>query len=163
VFRKFTDRRFENLAELFGDEWRLREQIDGLTKWLRDHPDALDPTQQWVGDIGFCVRGDAAGGRLAISRELMAMCTRSNLEIMLSEYLGDAQQAAAADERRDVRSASRSPSRIHYTHEDQLEEEERLQAECEMPDCIEAWQDRPNDESIAREAYPEDSPRGRPR
>ncbi len=88
VIRKLNDEGLENLVELVGDEWRLRELIEALEDWLRSHPDTLDPQHEWVADIGFCVREDARGGGPPITRELMAMCLRANLEIWLSEYPG---------------------------------------------------------------------------
>jgi hypothetical protein len=85
-----VDGRFTHYEELLPDEWRLRELVEALEAWLEVSPPRLDPTLQWVADIGFCVRADAAGGGPPISRRLMQLCLDSNLEIFLSEYPGEA-------------------------------------------------------------------------
>jgi hypothetical protein len=82
--------RHENLVELFPEEWKLREQIEGLESWLRENRQQLDSHQKWVADIGFCVPNDARGGGPAVTRELMKVCLEVNLEIFLSEYPGKA-------------------------------------------------------------------------
>jgi hypothetical protein len=88
VIRKIVGNEFENLIELSGEEWRLREQVEALEEWLEVHRSKLDPSSKWVADIGFCVRSDAVGGGPPITRNLMKMCLDVNLEIYLSEYPG---------------------------------------------------------------------------
>jgi len=90
VIRQIIDGQLVNYAELVGDEWRLREQIEALEGWLTEEPGRLDPGSEWIADIGFCVREDAAGGGPPIRRRLMQLCLDSNLEIYLSEYPGEA-------------------------------------------------------------------------
>ena len=90
VIRKIVNDRYENLVELAPDEWSLREQVEALEGWLRDHRNELDPTHEWVADIGFCIRKNASGGGPPISRKLMQMCLEVNLQILLSEYPGEA-------------------------------------------------------------------------
>lgn len=62
VIRRVVGDQFENFVELLDGEWRLREQVEALEIWLREHPAALDPERSWVADIGFCVCSDANGG-----------------------------------------------------------------------------------------------------
>ena len=88
VIRQIVDGRCIHHLELAPDEWRLRDQIEALEAWLAENPGRLDPRSQWVADIGFCMRPDAAGGGPPIPRRLMQLCLRSNLEIHLSEYPG---------------------------------------------------------------------------
>jgi hypothetical protein len=90
VIRKVVDGQLTNHEELLPDEWRLRELVAALEAWLEAAPTRLDPTLPWVADIGFCVRSDATGGGPPISRRLMQLCLDSNLEILLSEYPGEA-------------------------------------------------------------------------
>lgn len=86
VIRQIVGGRLRNHVELADDEWRLREQVEALETWLGENPGRLDPRSQWVADIGFCVRPDAAGGGPVIGRRLMRSCLDANLEIYLSEY-----------------------------------------------------------------------------
>ena len=86
VIRRVVDDRFENYSEIAPGSWDLRTQIEALEEWLSTNPDELDPSNQWVADVGFTVRLDATGGGPPISRKLMEMCVTSNLEIYLSEY-----------------------------------------------------------------------------
>ena len=86
VIRRIVDDRFKNHTEIAGDSWDLRTQIEALEEWLVANPNELDPSNQWVADVGFTVRLDATGGGPPITRKLMEMCVGSNLEIYLSEY-----------------------------------------------------------------------------
>jgi hypothetical protein len=86
IIRRIINDRFEYHTEIAADSWDLRTQIDALEEWLIANPNGLAPSNQWVGDVGFTVRVDATGGGPPITRRLMEMCLRSNLEIYLSEY-----------------------------------------------------------------------------
>jgi len=86
VIRCVVDDRFKNHTEVAADSWDLRTQIEALEEWLSANSNELDPSNQWVADVGFTVRSDATGGGPPISRKLMEMCVSSNLEIYLSEY-----------------------------------------------------------------------------
>lgn len=88
VIRRIVGDGLENHVELAGEEWRLREQVEALEGWMEDHAGELDSTQRWIADIGFCARPDATGGGPPITRRLMELCLRANLEIHLSEYGG---------------------------------------------------------------------------
>ena len=97
IIRKWVGDKCENHLTLADDEWKLREQVDALEAWLSTNPGALDPSIEWFADIGFCLRADAMGGGPVISRELMEMCLRANLDIYLSEYPGNANRTGPAD------------------------------------------------------------------
>jgi hypothetical protein len=86
IIRRVVDDRFKNYMELAADSWDLRTQIEALEEWLTANANDLNPSDQWVADVGFTVRLDALGGGPPISRTLMEMCVASNLEIYLSEY-----------------------------------------------------------------------------
>ena len=64
----------------------LRDQVEALEQWLLDHPDELDPTAEWIADIGFNHRPESLGGGPPLTRQLMQLRLASNLEIWLSEY-----------------------------------------------------------------------------
>ena len=64
----------------------LREQIEALQAWLEHHPDALDPAERWVANVGFEIDKETLGGGPPIPRRLMELCLKSNLEIWLSQY-----------------------------------------------------------------------------
>ena len=86
VIRRIVDDRLKNHTEIAEESWDLRTQIETLEEWLTANPDELDPSNQWVADVGFTVRLDATGGGPPITRKLMELCVASNLEIYLSEY-----------------------------------------------------------------------------
>ena len=86
VIRRIVGDRFKNHAEIAGDSWDLRTQIEALEEWLAANPNELAPSDQWVADVGFTVRFSATGGGPPITRRLMEMCLSSNLDIYLSEY-----------------------------------------------------------------------------
>ena len=86
VIRRIVDDRFKNHTEIAADSWDLRTQIEALEEWLSANLNALDPSNQWIADVGFTARLDANGGGPPITRKLMEMCVGSNLEIYLSEY-----------------------------------------------------------------------------
>jgi hypothetical protein len=86
IIRRILGDRFKNHTEIAADSWDLRTQIEALEQWLSTNPNALDPSKQWVADVGFTVRLDATGGGPPITRKLMEMCVTSNVEIYLSEY-----------------------------------------------------------------------------
>ena len=89
VIRRVVGDRFENHVELATDSWDLRTQIETLEEWLFSSKQDLDPQNQWVADVGFCVRPDATGGGPPLTRKLMKKCLELNLEIYLSEYRGE--------------------------------------------------------------------------
>ncbi len=86
VIRRIVEDRYENYADVAADSWDLRTQIEALEEWLSANPGELEPSNQWVADVGFAVRLNANGGGPPITRKLMEMCVASNLDIYLSEY-----------------------------------------------------------------------------
>lgn len=88
--RRDEGEKYINFVELEPGEWQLRVLVEALQDWLKANRGQLDPGECWVADIGFCVSGKAAGGGPPISRTLMEMCLEANLEILLSEYPGNA-------------------------------------------------------------------------
>ena len=90
MIRRRAGDHYENLTELCPNEWKLREQIEALESWLMGNRESLSPRGEWVADVGFCVRANAAGGGPRITRNLMGMCLEVNMEIFLSEYPGEA-------------------------------------------------------------------------
>lgn len=90
IIKEKLNGKLQNFAELAPKEWRLREQVETLESWLSIEPLQLDPTHDWIADIGFCVRADAKGGGPPITKNLMKLCLDANLEIYLSEYPGEA-------------------------------------------------------------------------
>ena len=71
VVRRIVDDRFKNYTEIAGNSWDLRTQIEALEEWLVVNPNELDPSNQWVADVGFTVRLDATGGGSPITRKRM--------------------------------------------------------------------------------------------
>lgn len=76
---------FENHTTV-SEAWTLREQVEALEQWLIDHRGELDPKNEWVADVGFNHRPGSLGGGPPLTRRLMEMCLSVNLEIYLSEY-----------------------------------------------------------------------------
>jgi hypothetical protein len=85
IIRKIVGDSFENFVTV-SSEWDLRSQVEALEQWLRTHRGELDPSFEWVADIGFSPCSNACGGGPPLSRELMRMCLDANMEIYLSEY-----------------------------------------------------------------------------
>jgi hypothetical protein len=91
IIRKLVGERWESTVTI-SEAWTLRSQVEALEGWLRGHRGELDPSCQWVADIGFAHRADATGGGPPLTRDLMQMCLEANLEIYLSEYSFDAKE-----------------------------------------------------------------------
>jgi hypothetical protein len=91
IIRKVVGDRSENYVTV-SPEWILRPQVEALEKWLREHRGELDPSSEWIADIGFTHRAESCGGGPPLTRDLMRMCLDANMEIYLSEY------GVAADE-----------------------------------------------------------------
>ena len=85
IIRKVVGDRSENYVTV-SDEWILRPQVEALEKWLREHRGELDPSSEWIADIGFTHRSNARGGGPPVTRDLMRMCLDANMDIYLSEY-----------------------------------------------------------------------------
>jgi hypothetical protein len=85
IIRKNAGNGAENYATVSA-EWSLRSQVEALEKWLTEHRGELDPSCEWIADIGFTPQSNALGGGPPLTRDLMRMCLDANMEIYLSEY-----------------------------------------------------------------------------
>ena len=88
--RKITGQVKENEIKLAPDDWNLMSQYEAFEEWLKSNDGKLESEEGWIVDIGFSPRKNAAGGGPVISKEIMELCLRNNIEIYLSEYAGDA-------------------------------------------------------------------------
>ena len=93
IIRKIVDDSTVNYVEVATGSWDLRTQIEAFETWLSESPGRLDPSNQWIADVGFTVRLEALGGGPPITRNLMEMCVESNIEIYLSEYGSETEDA----------------------------------------------------------------------
>jgi hypothetical protein len=80
-----------SLACLGDSEWCLPSQIELLESWIFANAQEL-PTGEYVADVGFCWRRDAAGGGSSLSTELMRRMSASGFSLYLSEYPGFAEE-----------------------------------------------------------------------
>lgn len=78
----------EGVLKLAGDTWELPKLFNEFETWLMNAGQELDPSFQWVVDIGFSPREGASGGGPIISTEIMKQCVEKNIAIYLSEYDG---------------------------------------------------------------------------
>jgi hypothetical protein len=85
IIRKVVADSSENYITI-SEEWVLRPQVETLEQWLQHHIHELDPSFEWIADIGFSPRSNACGGGPPLTRNLMGMCLAANMEIYLSEY-----------------------------------------------------------------------------
>ena len=96
IIRKIVDDRAKNYTEVAAESWDLRTQIEALEAWLSETRNRLDPSEQWIADVGFTVRLNATGGGPPLSRNLMQLCIESNIEIYLSDLLREYSDALKA-------------------------------------------------------------------
>ncbi len=75
----------DTLAYLCDDVWDLPSQIPVLEKWLTENERRLAPGD-YVADIGFMVRKDAAGGGAVVGKDMMRIMSTLGMELYLSEY-----------------------------------------------------------------------------
>ena len=80
----------ENEIKLAPNDWNLMSQFEVFEEWLRSNNGQLVSEEGWVVDIGFSPRENATGGGPVISKEIMKLCLKNNIEIYLSEYAADA-------------------------------------------------------------------------
>ena len=78
----------ENYLKLGEEDWDLRSLFQRFENWLREVDGTLPEATLWIADIGFMPREAASGGGPIISRRLLSLCLRNNVEIYLSEYSG---------------------------------------------------------------------------
>jgi hypothetical protein len=72
------------------DDWSLSSQIVLLESWVETNAHKL-PSGEYVADIGFCWRKDAAGGGAALDRGFLKKLADSGFSLFLSEYPGFAE------------------------------------------------------------------------
>lgn len=81
----------EQLDWLCDGEWHLSPQIDALSDWLRESTTAL-PAGEYVADVGFCWRRDAACGGPVLAPASMQRMSELGMYLFLSEYSGFADE-----------------------------------------------------------------------
>ena len=88
-----TDEENTSLVCLGESEWNLPPQIELLNSWIDSNAQELPPGE-YVADVGFCWRRDAAGGGSALGPEFMLKLGTAGFSLYLSEYPGfsDGQQ-----------------------------------------------------------------------
>ncbi|GAB2792486.1 hypothetical protein GCM10027275_41770 [Rhabdobacter roseus] len=75
----------EKLDWLCDEAWDLPFQIYALETWLMQKGKDLEPGN-YVADIGFDIRKDAAGGGGVLSSESMAIMGKIGMDLYFSEY-----------------------------------------------------------------------------
>lgn len=78
----------QSLAYLCDYSWELPEQVSALEEWLKVNRKKVEPGD-YVADIGFMPRADAAGGGATISPESMRTMAQLGIWLFLSEYRGE--------------------------------------------------------------------------
>jgi hypothetical protein len=77
----------EKTAWLCDGEWELAPQIYALSQWLEQNDGAL-PSAEYVADIGFCWRRDAASGGGVLEPAAMRRMADLGMSLFLSEFAG---------------------------------------------------------------------------
>ncbi len=75
----------DEVAAFCEDEWRLREQLTELQDWVGTHASKL-PMGDYVVDVGFSQRQDAAGGGSILHSDTLAIMVSKGMSLELSEY-----------------------------------------------------------------------------
>lgn len=79
------EKKGETIDYLCDNEWEMPVQIETLEKWLLKNRNKL-PKGNYIADLGFSPREDAAGGGCVIKTEAMEAMLKIGLELHLSEY-----------------------------------------------------------------------------
>ena len=74
----------EEIAWLCDDAWDLPSQIDELDRWLKEKNELKN--HDYIADLGFSPRSDAAGGGAVITTDMMQRMVRLGIDLYLSEY-----------------------------------------------------------------------------
>lgn len=101
----------ERIAWLCDDEWRLSHQVDALSEWLAATAGSL-LEGEYVADIGFCWRRNAASGGPVLGVATMRRMVDANVSLFLSEYPGFADDDAADEGAEADESEPGLPSRL---------------------------------------------------
>jgi len=75
------------VARLCEGEWRLIHQIEALKNWINEVGDTLEASD-YVADLGFCWRKDAACGGPVLDAGFMNKLSSRGISLHLSEYPG---------------------------------------------------------------------------
>ena len=86
----------EEIAFLCDDQWLLWQQIEALSAWL-DESGARLPPAEYVADVGFCWRRDAASGGPVIAAVTLRRMGEIGMSLYLSEYSGFADELTKQD------------------------------------------------------------------
>ena len=88
IYRSTTDEQEnEKIAWLCDGEWELVPQIYALSHWLDQNDGALS-SSEYVADIGFYWRRDAASGGGVPEPAAMRRMADLGMSLFLSEYAG---------------------------------------------------------------------------
>ena len=89
IYRVTGDDQADNqdVAWLCDEEWELSPQVYALQEWVNQWGRALPPAE-YVADIGFCWRRDAASGGPVLEPSSMRIMAGIGMSIYFSEYPG---------------------------------------------------------------------------
>lgn len=88
IYRETPDEQeIDYIASLCDGEWELAPQIEALSLWLEQTSVEL-PSAEYVADIGFCWRRDAATGGGVLEPAAMRRMADLGMSLYLSEYAG---------------------------------------------------------------------------
>ena len=82
-----SENQTELVAELCAGDWDLRNQVEELSAWLREHQCSASGGNLRA-DVGFSSRRDALGGGPVVTVEMMKAMVSLDMELWLSEYPG---------------------------------------------------------------------------
>lgn len=82
-----ADQDNELIALLCDDEYLLWAQMDALTQWLEESGVEMPPAE-YVANISFCWRRDAATGGPVLSNTIMRHMGNIGMSLYFSEYPG---------------------------------------------------------------------------
>lgn len=68
------------------DSWDLDVQLRRLLVWLEEHSDFDFRSGEWIADVGYEPRTGVAVAGYTVSVELMAMLSKNNITLWLSDY-----------------------------------------------------------------------------
>jgi hypothetical protein len=77
----------EEVAWLCDDEWVLTPQFEAFKEWLENSTEDLKPGE-YVADVGFQWRRDAAAGGPVLDAKSMRRMAELGMDLYLSEYPG---------------------------------------------------------------------------
>jgi hypothetical protein len=95
--RKQQGEGYSFLASLGDGEWSLAPQIGLLESWMDANAHELPPGE-YVADVGFCWRKDAAGGGAALGMDFLKKMADGGFSLFLSEYPGFTDDEDAPEE-----------------------------------------------------------------